>query len=72
MLVNVPTYQTLISFGSTSYATTCVQQRGPLVIFGTYIGMLFLVSGFIPLFYFYGKRASTSRPAAVWPSWMPD
>lgn len=56
VLVNVSTYRTLISFGCSSQATTWVQEKGPLIIFGIYIAMLFAVSLLIPLFYFYGKR----------------
>ncbi len=56
VLVNVSTYRTLISFAISSHATTWVQERGPLMIFGIYIGCLFAISGLIPLFYYHGKR----------------
>jgi len=72
VLVNVTTFRTLISFAFSSHATTWVQERGPLVIFGIYIAVLFLISGVVPLFYFYGKqfrlwtsgRVGTAEPAA--------
>src|SRR3569833_3363504 len=71
-LVNVTTFRTLISFAFYSHATTWVQERGPLVIFGIYIAVRFLISGVVPLFYFYGKqfrlwtsgRVGTAEPAA--------
>jgi hypothetical protein len=56
VLVNVSTFRTLISFGFSSNASSWVQQRGALVIFGIYIAVLFVMGWFVPLLYFYGKR----------------
>jgi hypothetical protein len=56
VLVNVTTWRTLISFAFSSNASTWVQQRGPLVIFGIYIAVLFVLGLLVPVLYFYGKR----------------
>ena len=54
--MNVSTFRSLISFFFSSHAATWVQERGPLVVFGIYVGVLFISSGFIPIFFFFGKR----------------
>jgi len=56
VLVNVTTWRTIISFAFSSNASTWVQQRGPLVIFGVYIAVLFVLGLLVPVLYFYGKR----------------
>ncbi len=62
VLVNVNTLRTAISFGFSSHASSWVQERGYLFVFGVYVAVLFVMFGLIPLFYFYGKtfRAWTS------------
>ena len=56
VLVNVTTWRTIISFAFSSNASTWVQQRGPLVVFGIYIAVLFVLGLLVPVLYFYGKR----------------
>ena len=56
VLVNVTTWRTIISFAFSSNASTWVQQRGPLVIFGIYIAVLFILGLLVPVLFFYGKR----------------
>ncbi|OAA65699.1 major facilitator superfamily transporter [Niveomyces insectorum RCEF 264] len=56
VLVSVNTMRTVISFGFSSYASTWVNDRGALFVFGVYIAILFAVSGFIPVFFFFGRR----------------
>lgn len=56
VLVNVNTLRTMISFGFSSRASTWVQERGYLFVFGVYVAVLFILSTFLPVFYFYGKK----------------
>lgn len=56
VLVNVNTLRTVISFGFSSHASSWVQERGYLFIFGVYVAVLFIMSMFIPLFYVFGKK----------------
>ncbi len=50
------TLRSLLSFFFSSHATTWVQEKGPLFVFGIYIAVLFVASSLIPVFFFYGKR----------------
>ncbi|CAK7218216.1 hypothetical protein SBRCBS47491_003434 [Sporothrix bragantina] len=56
VLVNVNTLRTVISFGFSSHASSWVQQRGYLFVFGVYVAVLFVMMMFIPMFYIYGKK----------------
>ncbi|CAK7206138.1 hypothetical protein SEUCBS139899_008922 [Sporothrix eucalyptigena] len=55
VLVNVNTLRTVISFGFSSHASSWVQDRGYLFVFGVYVAVLFLMLLLLPLFYVYGK-----------------
>ena len=54
VLVNVTTWRTILSFAFSSNASTWIQQRGPLVIFGIYIAVLFILGLLVPVLFFYG------------------
>ncbi|CAK7212195.1 hypothetical protein SCUCBS95973_001361 [Sporothrix curviconia] len=56
VLVNVNTLRTVISFGFSSHASSWVQDRGYLYVFGVYVAVLFVMMLFIPVFYVYGKK----------------
>lgn len=56
VLVNVNTLRTVISFGFSSHASSWVQERGYLFVFGVYVAVLFVMSMFIPFFYVWGKK----------------
>ncbi len=56
VLVNVSTYRSSSASPSRPTPPPWVQERGPLLMFGVYIACLFVISGSIPLFYFYGKQ----------------
>ncbi|ERT00551.1 hypothetical protein HMPREF1624_03925 [Sporothrix schenckii ATCC 58251] len=56
VLVNVNTLRTVISFGFSSHASSWVQQRGYLFVFGVYVAVLFVMAMFIPVFFVFGKK----------------